>query len=100
MQAYLALVLAKIGLSESSALASNTKKAKDSAMSIFSIIDKESKIDSSNGEGLTLDFVNGDIDFNHISFKYPCGQDVQIFTDLTLNIASGKVLTKLSHFTC
>ncbi|TVU20391.1 hypothetical protein EJB05_36598, partial [Eragrostis curvula] len=90
LKAYLALVLAMIGLSEASALATNTKKAKDSAMSIFSIIDKKSKIDSSNGDGLTLDLVKGDIDFNHISFKYPCRPDVQIFADFTLNIPSGK----------
>lgn len=96
MQAYLALVLAMIGLSETSALASNTKRAKDSAKSIFSIIDKKSKIDSFSEKGMRLDLVKGDIDFNHISFKYPCRQDVQIFTDFTLNIPSGKVLTN-SH---
>ncbi|GJM89644.1 hypothetical protein PR202_ga05852 [Eleusine coracana subsp. coracana] len=88
--AYLALVLAMIGLSETSALASNTKRAKDSATSIFSIIDKKSKIDPSSGEGTVLDLVKGDIDFHHISFKYPCRQDVQILIDFTLNIPSGK----------
>ncbi|KAK3138101.1 hypothetical protein QOZ80_5AG0364530 [Eleusine coracana subsp. coracana] len=89
-KAYLALVLAMIGLSETSALASNTKRAKDSATSIFSIIDKKSKINSSSGEGTVLDLVKGDIDFHHISFKYPCRQDVQILIDFTLNIPSGK----------
>ncbi|KAG2626014.1 hypothetical protein PVAP13_3KG319827 [Panicum virgatum] len=88
--AFLSLILAMIGLSEASTLASDTKKAKEAATSIFSIIDKKSKIDSSTGEGLTLDPVNGDIEFNHISFKYPCRLDIQIFSDFTLNIPSGK----------
>ncbi|CAN6336919.1 unnamed protein product [Urochloa humidicola] len=89
-KAFLSLLLAMIGLSEASTLASDTKKAKDAATSIFSIIDKKSKIDSSTGQGLILDPVNGDIDFNHISFKYPCRLDIQIFSDFTLNIPSGK----------
>ncbi|RLN30368.1 hypothetical protein C2845_PM05G30550 [Panicum miliaceum] len=89
-KAFLSLILAMIGLSEASTIASDTKKAKEAATSIFSIIDKKSKIDSSTGEGLTLDPVNGDIEFNHISFKYPCRLDIQIFSDFTLNIPSGK----------
>ncbi|OEL38179.1 ABC transporter B family member 21 [Dichanthelium oligosanthes] len=89
-KAFLSLILAMIGLSEASTLASDTKKAKDAATSIFSIIDKKSKIDSGTGEGLTLDPANGDIDFNHIRFKYPCRLDIQVFSDFTLNIPSGK----------
>ena len=98
IQAFLSLILAMIGLSEASTLASDTKKAKEAATSIFSIIDKKSKIDSSTGEGLTLDPVNGDIEFNHISFKYPCRHDIQIFSDFTLNIPSRKVLIQTFAF--
>ncbi|PUZ64940.1 hypothetical protein GQ55_3G183200 [Panicum hallii var. hallii] len=89
-KALLSLILAMIGLFEASTLASDTEKAKEAATSIFSIIDKKSKIDSSTEEGLTLDPVNGDIRFNHINFKYQCRLDIQIFSDFTLNIPSGK----------
>jgi ATP-binding cassette subfamily B (MDR/TAP) protein 1 len=98
IQAFLSLILARIGLSEASTLASDTEKAKEAATSIFSIIDKKSKIDSSTEEGLTLDPVNGDIRFNHINFKYPCRLDIQIFSDFTLNIPSGMVLIKTFPF--
>lgn len=98
IQAFLSLLLAMIGLTEASTLASDTKTVKDAATSIFAIIDKKSKIDSSTEEGLTLDPVNGDIDFNHITFKYPSRLDIQIFSDFTLNIPSGKVLIKLFLF--
>ncbi|TVT98902.1 hypothetical protein EJB05_55715, partial [Eragrostis curvula] len=85
---FFALMLATIGISEASALASDSTKAKDSASSIFALLDRKSEIDSSINEGLTLDEVNGNIDFRHVTFKYPNRLDVQIFNDFTLHIPS------------
>ncbi|XP_025816120.1 ABC transporter B family member 9-like isoform X2 [Panicum hallii] len=95
---FFALMLATIGVSQTSALASDSTKAKDSSISIFALLDRKSKIDSGSDEGLTLDEVKGDIDFRHVSFKYPSRPDVQIFSDFTLHIPSGKVsLTSLCN---
>ena len=90
-QVFFALVLASIGVSQASALASDATKARDSAISIFSILDRKSKIDSSSDDGMTLDNVTGNINFNNVGFKYPQRPDVQIFSDFTLHIPSGKV---------
>ncbi|RCV26909.1 hypothetical protein SETIT_5G283500v2 [Setaria italica] len=89
---FFALMLATIGISQTSALASDSTKAKDSSVSIFALLDRKSKVDSSSDEGLTLDEVKGDIDFRHVSFKYPSRPDVQIFSDFTLHIPSGKTV--------
>ncbi|CAN6336918.1 unnamed protein product [Urochloa humidicola] len=91
-KAYFALVLAMIGVSQTNAMASDSAKANDSATSIFSILDRKSQIDSSSEEGSTLANVKGNIDFKHVSFKYPSRPDVQIFTDFTLDIPSGKTV--------
>ncbi|CAO1947848.1 unnamed protein product [Urochloa humidicola] len=89
---FFALMMATIGVSQTSALASDSTKAKDSSISIFALLDRKSKIDSSSIEGLTLDEVKGDIDFKHVSFKYPSRPVVQIFSDFTLHIPSGKAV--------
>ncbi|XP_051225570.1 ABC transporter B family member 11 [Lolium perenne] len=89
---FFALVLATIGVSQSSALASDSSKAKDSAISIFALLDRKSEIDSSSNEGLTINEVKGNIDFQHVSFKYPTRPDIQIFSDFTLHIPSGKTV--------
>ncbi|KAM3299663.1 hypothetical protein ACQJBY_040927 [Aegilops geniculata] len=91
-KAYFALVLAMIGASQTSAMASDSAKANDSATSIFKILDRKSQIDSNSEEGSTMELVQGDIDFMHISFKYPSRPDVQIFSDFTLNIPSRKTV--------
>jgi ABC-type multidrug transport system fused ATPase/permease subunit len=90
LQGFFALVLAAIGVPQASALASDATKARDSAISIFGVLDRESKIDSSSGDGMTLENVSGNIDFSNVSFKYPLRPDVQIFSNFTLCIP-GKV---------
>lgn len=91
LQVFFALTISAVGVSQSTALAPDTTKAKDSAASIFEILDSKPKIDSSSTKGATLEIVKGDIELKHVSFKYPTRPDVQIFRDLCLNIPSGKV---------
>jgi ATP-binding cassette subfamily B (MDR/TAP) protein 1 len=91
LQVFFALMLATNGISQTSALASDSAKAMDSSVSIFALLDRKSKVDSSSDEGSTLDEVKGYIDFRHVSFKYPSRPDVQIFNDFTLHMPSGKV---------
>ncbi|KAJ4982356.1 hypothetical protein NE237_033193 [Protea cynaroides] len=89
---FFAFTTAAYGISQTSAMASDTNKAKDSAASIFAILDRKPKIDSSTDEGTTLPTIRGDIEFKHVSFKYPTRPDVQIFRDFCLSIPCGKTV--------
>ena len=92
LQVYYTLTLAAIGISQSSSLAPDASKAKNSATSIFAILNGKSKIDSSDASGMTIEDVKGEIELHHVSFSYPTRPDVQIFRDLCLAIHSGKVI--------
>ncbi|PSS28982.1 ABC transporter B family member 9 like [Actinidia chinensis var. chinensis] len=89
---FFALTISAIGVSQNTALAPDSNKAKNSAASIFEILDSKPKIDSSSNEGTTLATVNGEIEFKHVGFKYSTRPDVQIFRDLCLTIPSGKTV--------
>ncbi|KAA8515001.1 hypothetical protein F0562_018212 [Nyssa sinensis] len=89
---FFALTISAVGISQASALAPDTSKAKDSAASIFELLDSKPKIDSSSDEGTTLPTVNGVIELQNVSFKYPTRPDIQIFKDLCLTIPSGKTV--------
>ena len=98
LQVFFALTMAAIGISQSSTFAPDSSKAKVAAASIFGIIDRKSKIDSSDESGTVLENVKGDIELRHISFTYPARPDIQIFRDLCLSIRAGKVISlKLSR---
>ncbi|PHU08868.1 ABC transporter B family member 9, partial [Capsicum chinense] len=89
---FLALTFAAIGVSQSTTIAPNVNKAKDSIASIFDTLDIKPKIDSSFDVGTTLVVVRGDIEFKHVSYRYATRPDVQIFKDLCLTIPSGKTV--------
>jgi ATP-binding cassette, subfamily B (MDR/TAP), member 1 len=91
-QVFFALSMAAMGVSQSGTLVPDSTNAKSATASIFAILDQKSQIDSSDNSGMTQEEVKGDIEFNHVSFKYPTRPDVQIFKDLCLNIRSGKVV--------
>ncbi|CAN6349641.1 unnamed protein product [Urochloa humidicola] len=89
---FLALSMAAIGVSHTSTLTSDSSKAKSAVSSIFAIIDRKSRIDPSDVDGVTLEPLSGDIEFRHVRFRYPTRPDVQIFQDLCLTIQSGKTV--------
>jgi ABC-type multidrug transport system fused ATPase/permease subunit len=91
MQVFFALTMMAVGVSQSSSTARDFSKVGDAAVSIFGLIDRKSKIDASSEEGMTLVTVQGNIELQHVSFKYPARNDVQIFRDLCLRIPSSKV---------
>ncbi|KAJ0978732.1 hypothetical protein J5N97_014206 [Dioscorea zingiberensis] len=89
-RSFLALSLAAIGLSHSSSLLPDATKAKSATASVFAILDRKSKIDSSDNNGVTLERVVGNIEFKDVKFSYPTRPDVQIFQGLCLHVPSGK----------
>ncbi|XP_073224373.1 ABC transporter B family member 9-like [Cicer arietinum] len=89
---FFSLTITAVGISQSSTLAPDTNKAKDSTASIFEILDSNPTIDSSCNEGVTLETVTGDIELQHVSFNYPTRPHIQIFKDLCLTISAGKTV--------
>ncbi|XP_074307993.1 ABC transporter B family member 9 isoform X3 [Silene latifolia] len=89
---FFAVTISAVGLSQSSSMAMDKTKAKDSAVSIFKILDSKPSIDSKSDEGTTLEVVKGDIELSHVSFRYPTRPDIQIFRDLSLFIPSKKTV--------
>ncbi|KAG6429225.1 hypothetical protein SASPL_107270 [Salvia splendens] len=91
-QVFFSLNMMAQAISLSSSFAPDSSKAKVAAASIFTILDRESKIDPSDESGVKLESVNGDIELKHVSFKYPTRPDVQIFRDLSLTIHGQKTV--------
>ncbi|KAJ6847236.1 ABC transporter B family member 11-like isoform X2 [Iris pallida] len=89
---FFALSMMAVSISQSSSMAPDSSKAKSATASVFAIVDRKSRIDSSDDSGMTLEALKGNIEFRHVSFKYPSRPDVQIFQDLCLAIHSGKTV--------
>ncbi|PKU86244.1 ABC transporter B family member 11 [Dendrobium catenatum] len=91
-QAFAAIIVAALEISQSSSNVPDSSKAKLVTDSLFSILDRKSQIDPSDETGMTLNKIEGNIEFCHVSFKYPSRPNVQIFQDICFAIASGKTI--------
>ncbi|KAM0903402.1 hypothetical protein ACQ4PT_018635 [Festuca glaucescens] len=97
---FFALLMATIGVSQTSALGSDSAKAKESASSIFALIDRKSRIDSSSDDGMVLADVAGELELYQVCFSYPSRPSVQIFRDLSLRIPPGKTVALVGESGC
>ncbi|KAJ4721873.1 ABC transporter B family protein [Melia azedarach] len=89
---FFALTMATIAISQSGFFSPDAGRAQSAAASVFAILDQKSNIDSNYESGVTIENIKGDIEFHHVSFKYPTRPDVQVFRDLCLAIHSGKTV--------
>ncbi|CAA7405722.1 unnamed protein product [Spirodela intermedia] len=96
---FVALVLAGIGLSQSSGMAPDSSKARSAIASVFAILDRKPKIEPSDLSGKTPE-VKGKIPFRHVSVRYPMRPEVQIFQDLCLIIHAGKTVALVGESGC
>ncbi|KAJ4724862.1 ABC transporter B family protein [Melia azedarach] len=89
---FFALTFAAMAVSQSGIFSTDTSKAQSAVVSIFGILDRKSEIGSNDESGMTIENIKGDIEFHHVSFRYPTRPDIQIFRDLCFAIRSGKTV--------
>ncbi|GAB2272304.1 Multidrug resistance protein 1 [Dionaea muscipula] len=65
-------------------------KARVAAARIFKLIDHKSGIDRNNG--MELESVSGQLDFESVDFSYPSRPDVKILNNFTLSLPAGKTI--------
>ncbi|XP_057790199.1 ABC transporter B family member 4-like isoform X2 [Salvia miltiorrhiza] len=89
---FLGLSMTATAISQSSALAPDSGKAKAGAASIFALLHQNPDIDSCSNSGTRLESIKGDIVFHNVTFAYPTRPGVEIFKDLCFAIHSGKTV--------
>lgn len=84
-------------MTQSGFMAPGASKAKSALASIYAILEQKSNIDPSDESGMMLQEVRGEIEFHHVTFRYPTRPDVLVFRDLSLTINAGEVTYQLMH---
>ncbi|GFH06183.1 uncharacterized protein HaLaN_00773, partial [Haematococcus lacustris] len=97
LKSFLAIVMAAMGIAQAQLGFPDLGKAKDAVKSIFPIIDRKSQIDSSSQEGVTSPprgglHLEGQIQLQDVTFRYPARPTVTVFKGFTLDIPAGQTV--------
>ncbi|KAK0577167.1 hypothetical protein LWI29_028872 [Acer saccharum] len=92
MKAFMVLIITALAIAETLALTPDIVKGSQALGSVFSILYRETAIQSEDPVSKVVTDIKGDIGFRHVSFKYPVRPDITIFEDLSLRVSAGKSL--------
>lgn len=90
LMAFLAVVLAALGIAQSQVGFPDLGKAKEAVQRIFPIMDRQSKIDASSPEGDVPPSVKGELVLTDVTFVYPARPSVVVLRHFNLEIPSSK----------
>ena len=82
------------------AFAPNYNKAKVAANRIFGLLKRVPQIDASSPDGLVLQNVQGNTEFDKVRFRYPTRKDAQVLQGLSLNVRAGQTVALVGHSGC
>ncbi|CAG8491139.1 uncharacterized protein OCT59_020189 [Rhizophagus irregularis] len=93
MKVLFAVIFCVMAAGQTSTFAPDSAKAKNSAISIFKILDRESKIDPTDNEGKDRPTpVTGSGAIHNAHFNYPARPNLRILRGLDLEIEPGKTI--------
>ncbi|KAI3462943.1 hypothetical protein Pfo_019606 [Paulownia fortunei] len=90
IKVFVVLVITANSVAETVSLAPEIIRGGEAVGSVFSILDRTTRIDPDDSEAEPVESVRGDIELRHVDFAYPSRPDVTIFKDLNLRIRAGQ----------
>lgn len=90
IKVFVVLVITANSVAETVSLAPEIIRGGEAVGSVFSILDRSTKIDPDEPESDPVDSVRGEIELRHVDFAYPSRPDVIVFKDFNLRIRAGQ----------
>lgn len=90
IKVFVVLVITANSVAETVSLAPEIIRGGEAVGSVFSILDRSTKIDPDDPEAELVESVRGEIELRHVDFSYPSRPDVLVFKDFNLRIRAGQ----------
>ncbi|KAH6791142.1 ATP binding cassette subfamily B19 [Perilla frutescens var. frutescens] len=90
IKVFVVLVITANSVAETVSLAPEIIRGGEAVGSVFSVLDRSTRIDPDDPEAEPVESIRGDIELRHVDFAYPSRPDVMVFKDLSLRIRAGQ----------
>ncbi|KAH0449278.1 hypothetical protein IEQ34_023078 [Dendrobium chrysotoxum] len=92
MKSFMVLIITSLGIAETLALTPDIVKGSQALGSVFSILERKTRIDANDPRSEVVEEIKGDIEFRNVSFRYPTRPDITVLKELSLHVAAGRSL--------
>lgn len=90
VKVFVVLVITANSVAETVSMAPEIIRGGESIRSVFSILNRGTRIDADDPDSESVDSIRGEIELRHVDFTYPSRPEVSIFKDLNLRIRAGQ----------
>ncbi|KAF5479191.1 hypothetical protein F2P56_000037 [Juglans regia] len=90
IKVFVVLVVTANSVAETVSLAPEIIRGGEAVGSVFSILDRQTRIDPDDLEAEPVESIRGEIELRHVDFAYPSRPDIMVFKDLNLRIRAGQ----------
>ncbi|KAG8384714.1 hypothetical protein BUALT_Bualt04G0147000 [Buddleja alternifolia] len=90
IKVFVVLVITANSVAETVSLAPEIIRGGEAVGSVFSVLDRPTRIDPDDSEADPVESIRGEIELRHVEFAYPSRPDVIIFKDFNLRIRAGQ----------
>lgn len=90
IKVFVVLVITANSVAETVSLAPEIIRGGESIRSVFSILNRATRIDPDDPEAEPVESIRGEIELRHVDFAYPSRPDIPIFKDFNLRIRAGQ----------
>ncbi|KAK1297508.1 putative multidrug resistance protein [Acorus calamus] len=77
-------------IADAGSMTSDLAKGADAVASVFAVLDRVTRVDPDDPDGLRVDRLDGRVEFRDVHFAYPARPDVAILRGLNLSAEAGK----------
>ncbi|KAK1273583.1 putative multidrug resistance protein [Acorus gramineus] len=89
-QTFMILVSTGRVIADAGSMTSDLAKGADAVASVFAVLDRVTRVDPDDPDGLRVDRLDGRVEFRDVHFAYPARPDVAILRGLNLSAEAGK----------
>lgn len=90
IKVFVVLVVTANSVAETVSIAPEIVRGGESIRSVFSILNRNTRIDSDDPEAEPVDSIRGEIELRHVDFSYPSRPEIPIFKDFNIRIRAGQ----------
>ncbi|KAL8545923.1 hypothetical protein ACS0TY_005877 [Phlomoides rotata] len=90
IKVFVVLVITANSVAETVSLAPEIIRGGEAVASVFSVLDRRTRIEPDDPEAEIVESVRGEIELRHIDFAYPSRPNLPVFTDFNLRVRAGR----------